>query len=59
MMIQVQGKAKFGMKFKKKEKAKKVVTETFEPRAIEKPMLGCFICGNLEQQVRDYPNATS
>ncbi|KAL0300263.1 UNVERIFIED_CONTAM: hypothetical protein Scaly_3053000 [Sesamum calycinum] len=44
-------KAKFGKKFKKKEKAKEVVTETSEPRAIEKPMLGCFICGNLEQQL--------
>ncbi|KAL0420331.1 UNVERIFIED_CONTAM: hypothetical protein Slati_3056000 [Sesamum latifolium] len=30
------GKAKFGNKFKKKEKAKEVITETSEPRVVEK-----------------------
>ncbi|KAL0284805.1 UNVERIFIED_CONTAM: 60S ribosomal protein L3-1 [Sesamum calycinum] len=45
--------AKFGKKFKNKEKTKKVVTETFEPRAVERPRADCFICGNLELQARD------
>ncbi|KAL0345996.1 UNVERIFIED_CONTAM: hypothetical protein Sradi_4430900 [Sesamum radiatum] len=49
------GKAKFGKKFKKKEKTKEVVTETFEPRAVEKPKRGCFICGNLEHRARECP----
>ncbi|KAL0347693.1 UNVERIFIED_CONTAM: hypothetical protein Scaly_1785300 [Sesamum calycinum] len=44
---------KFGKKFKKKEKAKEVVMETFEPCAVEKPMGGCFICGNLEHRARN------
>ncbi|KAL0309022.1 UNVERIFIED_CONTAM: hypothetical protein Sradi_5844500 [Sesamum radiatum] len=46
---------KFGKKFKKKEKAKEVVMETFKPRAVEKPMGGCFICGNLEHRARNCP----
>ncbi|KAL0438816.1 UNVERIFIED_CONTAM: hypothetical protein Slati_2364600 [Sesamum latifolium] len=49
------GKAKFGKKFKRKEKAKEVVTETSEPRAVEKPRGGCFICGNLEHRARGWP----
>ncbi|KAL0387180.1 UNVERIFIED_CONTAM: hypothetical protein Sradi_2599800 [Sesamum radiatum] len=32
-----EGNAKFGKTFKKKEKAKEVVIETFEPRAVERP----------------------
>ncbi|KAL0410510.1 UNVERIFIED_CONTAM: hypothetical protein Slati_3640700 [Sesamum latifolium] len=47
------GKAKFGKKFKRKEKAKKVVIETSEPCAVEKSRGGCFICGNLEHRARD------
>ncbi|KAL0440633.1 UNVERIFIED_CONTAM: hypothetical protein Sradi_0002200 [Sesamum radiatum] len=46
-------KAKFGKKFKNKEKAKEVVTETSDPRAVEKLRVGCFICGNLEHRARD------
>ncbi|KAL0373619.1 UNVERIFIED_CONTAM: hypothetical protein Sradi_3277600 [Sesamum radiatum] len=46
-------KAKFGKKFRRKEKAKKVVIETFEPRTVEKPRGGCFICGNLEHRARN------
>ncbi|KAL0421145.1 UNVERIFIED_CONTAM: hypothetical protein Slati_3137400 [Sesamum latifolium] len=49
------GKTKFGKKFKRKEKAKEVVTETSEPRAVEIPRGGCFICGNLEHRARDCP----
>ncbi|KAL0395502.1 UNVERIFIED_CONTAM: hypothetical protein Slati_4516400 [Sesamum latifolium] len=49
------GKAKFGKKFKRKEKAKEAVTETSEPWAVEKSRGGCFICGNLEHRVRDCP----
>ncbi|KAL0410971.1 UNVERIFIED_CONTAM: hypothetical protein Slati_3686800 [Sesamum latifolium] len=49
------GKAKFGKKYKRKEKAKEVVTETSEPRAVEKPRGGCFICRNLEHRARDCP----
>ncbi|KAL0458835.1 UNVERIFIED_CONTAM: hypothetical protein Slati_0510700 [Sesamum latifolium] len=52
------GKAKFDKKFKKKEKAKKVVIETSEPRAVEKPRRGCFICGNLEHRARECPKRT-
>ncbi|KAL0320178.1 UNVERIFIED_CONTAM: hypothetical protein Sradi_5279300 [Sesamum radiatum] len=44
------GKAKFGKKFKRKEKAKEVVTGTSEPRAVEKSRGDCFICGNLEHR---------
>ncbi|KAL0433552.1 UNVERIFIED_CONTAM: hypothetical protein Slati_2689500 [Sesamum latifolium] len=36
------GKAKFDKNFKRKEKAKKVVTETFESRAVEKPRRWLF-----------------
>ncbi|KAK4386098.1 hypothetical protein Sango_2480400 [Sesamum angolense] len=52
------GKAKFSKKFKKKEKTKEVVTDTSEPRAVEKSRVGCFICGNLEHQARITRNAT-
>ncbi|KAK4395960.1 hypothetical protein Sango_1750300 [Sesamum angolense] len=48
-----EGKTKFGKKFKKKEKAKEVVTETSDPRAVEKSKVSCFICGNFEHRVRD------
>ncbi|KAL0339190.1 UNVERIFIED_CONTAM: hypothetical protein Sangu_1441100 [Sesamum angustifolium] len=48
-------KAKFGKKFKKKDKVKEVVTETSELRSVERPRAGCFICGNLEHRVLDYP----
>ncbi|KAL0402564.1 UNVERIFIED_CONTAM: hypothetical protein Slati_4286300 [Sesamum latifolium] len=53
------GKAKFDKKFKKKEKAKKVVTKTSEPRAVEKPRRGCFICGNLEHRARECPKRSN
>ncbi|KAL0381185.1 UNVERIFIED_CONTAM: hypothetical protein Sangu_0182800 [Sesamum angustifolium] len=49
------GKAKFGKKFKKKDKVKEVMTETSEPRSVERPRAGCFICGNLEHRARDCP----
>ncbi|KAK4404875.1 hypothetical protein Sango_0856100 [Sesamum angolense] len=49
------GKAKFGKKFKKKDKVKEVMTETFEPRSVERARAGCFICGNLEHRARDCP----
>ncbi|KAL0287722.1 UNVERIFIED_CONTAM: hypothetical protein Sangu_2680600 [Sesamum angustifolium] len=49
------GKAKFGKKFKKKDKVKEVMTETFEPRSVERPRAGCLICGNLEHRARDCP----
>ncbi|KAL0433550.1 UNVERIFIED_CONTAM: hypothetical protein Slati_2689300 [Sesamum latifolium] len=49
------GKAKFDKKFKRKEKAKEVVIETSEPRAIKKSRGGCFICENLEHRARDCP----
>ncbi|KAL0284804.1 UNVERIFIED_CONTAM: hypothetical protein Scaly_2838200 [Sesamum calycinum] len=39
---------------RKKEKAKKVVIETFEPRAVERPRADCFICGNLEHRCGIY-----
>ncbi|KAL0342581.1 UNVERIFIED_CONTAM: hypothetical protein Scaly_1920700 [Sesamum calycinum] len=48
-----EGKTKFGKKFKKKEKAKEVVIETSHPRAVEKPKVGYFICGNIEHRARD------
>ncbi|KAL0307999.1 UNVERIFIED_CONTAM: hypothetical protein Sangu_3000800 [Sesamum angustifolium] len=51
-------KAKFGKKFKNKEKAKKVVTETSDPRAVEKLRVGCFIYGNLEHRARDCPKGS-
>ncbi|KAL0343011.1 UNVERIFIED_CONTAM: hypothetical protein Sangu_1188500 [Sesamum angustifolium] len=35
------GKAKFGKKFKKKDKVKEVMTETSEPRSVERPRAGC------------------
>ncbi|KAL0442270.1 UNVERIFIED_CONTAM: hypothetical protein Sradi_0165900 [Sesamum radiatum] len=50
---QGEGKTKFGKKFKKKEKAKEVVTETSHPRAVEKPKVGYFICRNIEHRARD------
>ncbi|KAL0313022.1 UNVERIFIED_CONTAM: hypothetical protein Sradi_5701500 [Sesamum radiatum] len=53
------GKVKFSKKFKKKEKAKEAVTETFEPRAVEKPMCGCFICGDLNTERENARNAAS
>ncbi|KAK4404692.1 hypothetical protein Sango_0837800 [Sesamum angolense] len=49
------GNAKFGKKFKKKDKVKKVMMETSEPRSVERPRAGCFICGNLEHRARDCP----
>ncbi|KAK4394206.1 hypothetical protein Sango_1891400 [Sesamum angolense] len=49
------GKAKFGKKFKKKEKAEEVVTETSEPRTVERPRAGCFICGSFEHRAWDCP----
>ncbi|KAL0387174.1 UNVERIFIED_CONTAM: hypothetical protein Sradi_2599200 [Sesamum radiatum] len=48
-------KAKFDKKFKKNEKAKEVVTETFEPRAVERLGAGYFIYRNLEYRARDCP----
>ncbi|KAK4405075.1 hypothetical protein Sango_0514000 [Sesamum angolense] len=48
-----EGKAKFDKKFKKNEKAKEVVIETFESRAVERLGAGCFICRNLEYRARD------
>ncbi|KAL0387181.1 UNVERIFIED_CONTAM: hypothetical protein Sradi_2599900 [Sesamum radiatum] len=50
-----EGKEEFGKKFKKKEKAKKVVIETSKPRTVERSRVDCFICGNLEHRARDWP----
>ncbi|KAL0284807.1 UNVERIFIED_CONTAM: hypothetical protein Scaly_2838500 [Sesamum calycinum] len=48
-----EGKEEFGKKFKKKEKAKKVVIEISEPRAGERSRADYFICGNLEHRASD------
>ncbi|KAK4422826.1 hypothetical protein Salat_1865100 [Sesamum alatum] len=50
------GKSKNGKKFKKKEKAKEVVTETVEPRAVQdRPKAGCYICASSDHRMRDCP----
>ncbi|KAK4422825.1 hypothetical protein Salat_1865000 [Sesamum alatum] len=49
-------KPKNGKKFKKKKKAKEVLTETVEPRAVQdRPKAGCYICASSDHRMRDYP----
>ncbi|KAK4421893.1 hypothetical protein Salat_2139900 [Sesamum alatum] len=50
------GREKNGKKFRKKEKAKEVVTETVEPRVVQdRPKAGCYICSSTEHRMRDCP----
>ncbi|KAK4437152.1 hypothetical protein Salat_0049100 [Sesamum alatum] len=47
-------KEKFGKKFRKKEKPKEVVAETFEPRVAYRLKPGYFICGSTEHRMWQY-----
>ncbi|KAL0387175.1 UNVERIFIED_CONTAM: hypothetical protein Sradi_2599300 [Sesamum radiatum] len=50
---------KSSVRSSRRRRNNKEVTETFEPRAVERLRAGCFLCGNLEHRARDCPKRGS